>query len=317
MSTNKSPLHPTSHVFGQDQKKSGEIRTLIVIGLTLVTMVAEIAGGIIYGSMALLADGLHMGSHAAALFITFFAYIYARRRAADPRFSFGVGKVNSLAGYTSALLLLGFALLMAWESFHRFLNPVEINFDMALWVAVVGLVVNAVCALILKDDHAHHGHDHDHGHSHDAHDPHHHHAHEDQNLRAAYLHVLADALTSVAAIIALLAGKFFGANWLDPVMGIVGAILIIRWSFGLLKSTSGILLDHQMDESEIRAAIEARREDKISDIHVWTIGPGVLAAELIICSTSPLSPADYKAKLHDIDHLVIEVHDMTKDNCPT
>ncbi|UCG73058.1 MAG: CDF family Co(II)/Ni(II) efflux transporter DmeF, partial [Chromatiales bacterium] len=213
------------HVFDQDRKRSGEKRTLIVVMMTAVMMVIEIAAGLAYGSMALLADGLHMASHTAALGIALVAYIVSRRLAADHRFAFGVGKINSLAGFASAVLLLGFAVAMVTESVDRLINPLAIAFDQALIVAVVGLIVNGVSAWILMST----PHDHGHGHAHE---------HHDHNLRAAYLHVLADALTSVLAIVALLAGKYFGAGWLDPMMGIVGACLVARWSLGLIRESS-------------------------------------------------------------------------------
>jgi cation diffusion facilitator family transporter len=206
------------HIFGQDQQRVGEKRTLIVIAVTATMMVVEITTGILFGSMALLADGLHMGSHAVALLIALIAYIYARRHAGDERFSFGTGKVNALAGFTGAVLLAVFALVMAWESFDRLLDPVPIAFNSAILVAVVGLLVNGGCALILDAGHSH-GNDH----------------HHDHNLRSAYLHVIADALTSVLAIAALLTGKYLGWNWMDPVMGMVGAALVARWSVGLLR----------------------------------------------------------------------------------
>ncbi len=246
------------HIFGQDKVRPGERRTLWVIAITATMMVVEIATGLAYGSMALLADGLHMGSHAAALSIATIAYIYTRRCAADSRFCFGTGKVNAFAGYTSAVLLALFALLMAGESVNRLFNPVEIGFNQAIVVAVLGLIVNGVSMVVLG---GHHDHDH-----HD--DQHHHdHGHTDHNLRAAYLHVLADALTSVLAIFALLMGKYLGLNWMDPVMGIVGAILVARWSLGLMRDTSGILLDHQAPApmlEQTRAAIESVDDNQIS-----------------------------------------------------
>ena len=231
------------HTFGQDEKKPGETRTLIVVLLTAATMVLEIVAGIVYGSMALLADGLHMASHATALAIAMVAYVYARKFARDERFAFGTGKVNSLAGYTGAVLLALFALLMAWESVERLIEPVPIAFNRALLVAVVGLLVNGLSVWILGIES---GHTHDHSHEDDTNngDNHHHHDH-DHNLRSAYLHVLADALTSLFAIFALLAGKYLRWNWLDPVMGIIGAMLVARWSLGLLRTTSRILLDRQ------------------------------------------------------------------------
>ena len=253
------------HVFGQDKIRPGERRTLWVIFITATMMVVEITTGLAYGSMALLADGLHMGSHTAALGITTIAYVYTRRRATDSRFSFGTGKVNAFAGYTSAVLLALFALLMAWESFARFFNPVEIAFNQAIVVAILGLVVNGASMIMLG---GHHDHDH-------SHDHHHGHSHTDHNLRAAYLHVLADALTSLLAIFALLAGKFLGLNWMDPAMGIVGAILVARWSVGLIRDTSGILLDHQAPaavQEKARTAIEGIDDNRVADLHIWSIG---------------------------------------------
>ena len=204
------------HSFGQEQVQAGERKTIAVILITAIMMVVEIAAGLAFGSMALLADGLHMASHTVAIGIAAFAYIYARRHAFDPRFNFGTGKVNALAGFGSAVLLVIFVLFMAWESVLRFVNPVDIAFNQAIVVAVIGLAVNGVSAVILSQSPGHdhgHGHAHDHEHEHD-HDHHHH----DHNLRAAYIHVIADALTSLLAIFALLAGKYFGLNWLDPVM---------------------------------------------------------------------------------------------------
>ena len=295
------------HVFAQDRVRPGEKRTLIVVLITATMMVVEIAAGLVYGSMALLADGLHMASHAAALGIAFLAYVIARRLATDDRFSFGTGKLNSLAGFASAVLLLGFALIMVTESTSRFISPVEISYNQALIVAVVGLIVNALSAWIFAatphghDDH--HGH-HDHGHAH----------HHDHNLRAAYLHVLADALTSVLAIIALLAAKYYGANWLDPFMGIVGAALVSRWSYGLIKDSARVLLDRQADDktvSAIREALESDTGDRITDLHCWSIGPGIYAADLAIVSDDPRSPADYRSSIPPglgVVHATIEVH---------
>jgi cation diffusion facilitator family transporter len=207
---------------------------LLVVVLTALMMVVEIAAGLMYGSMALLADGLHMASHATALGLAVFAYVISRRLAGDRRFAFGVGKINSLAGFASAVMLLGFALLMVSESTGRLINPLSIAFDQALIVAAVGLIVNGVSAWILVST----PHEHGHGHSH------HHH---DHNLRGAYLHVMADAVTSLLAIAALLAGKYMGATWLDPAMGIVGAVLVARWSYGLIRESSRVLLDLQVD----------------------------------------------------------------------
>lgn len=290
-----------SHTFDQDLKRPGEFRTLIVIAITASMMVVEIAAGIAFGSMALLADGLHMGSHAVALGISAFAYIYARRHAYNERYSFGTGKVNTLGGYTGAILLAVFAAMMAFESIVRLINPIEIAFNQAIFVAVLGLIVNGASVFILDVGH---NHDHDH-HGHD---------HHDHNLKSAYLHVLADALTSLLAIFALLVGKYLGAIWMDPIMGIVGAILVARWSIGLLKSTSAILLDEQASEqtrSKIRKAIEADADNHIVDLHLWTIGPGINAAIVSIVSRNPQQPDHYKRMISErtnLHHLSIEVH---------
>ena len=298
------------HVFGQDKIRPGERRTLWVIFITATMMVVEITTGLAYGSMALLADGLHMGSHTAALGITTIAYVYTRRCAADSRFCFGTGKVNAFAGYTSAVLLALFALLMAYESVNRLFNPVEIAFNQAIVVAALGLIVNGASMIMLGGHH--HGHDHDHEHT----NPHHHsHTHEDHNLRAAYLHVLADALTSLLAIFALLTGKYLGLNWMDPAMGIVGATLVARWSLGLIRTTSSILLDHQAPGimlEKTRAAIESIDNNRISDLHIWSIGPGIYSATITVVSDSPRTPEHYKSLIPGdlgIVHTTVEVHD--------
>ena len=308
MSTNNTQHWQHDHIFGQDKVRPGERRTLWVIAITATMMVVEITTGLLYGSMALLADGLHMGSHTAALGITTIAYVYTRRCAADSRFCFGTGKVNAFAGYTSAVLLALFALLMASESINRLFNPVDIAFNQAIIVAVLGLIVNGVSMFMLGDHHDH-GHDHQHADSH-----HHDHVHVDHNLRAAYLHVLADALTSLLAIFALLAGKYLGLNWMDPVMGIVGAILVSRWSLGLIRDTSGILLDHQAPADMLertRAAIEAVDDNRITDLHIWCIGPGIYSATISVVSAAPRPPEHYKNLIPNdlgIVHTIIEVH---------
>jgi cation diffusion facilitator family transporter len=303
------------HTFGQDRVRPGERRTLVVIALTATTMVAEISAGLAFGSMALLADGMHMASHAAALAISAAAYVYARRHAADERYSFGTGKVNALGGYTGAVLLALFALAMAWESVDRLRHPVEIAFDQAILVAVIGLLVNAASVVILgghghgDEEHHHHGHSHAHSQAHD------HHADDgaDHNLRSAYLHVAADALTSLLAIGALLSGKYLGWSWLDPAMGIVGALLVARWSRGLLRDTSRVLLDEQAPEplrEAVRAAVESEAQgDRVADLHVWSIGPEVYAGAVSVVSDEPREPDDYKRRLPpQLAHATIEVH---------
>jgi cation diffusion facilitator family transporter len=289
------------HVFGQDQRRAGEKRTLLIVVLTAIMMVVEIAAGLIYGSMALLADGLHMASHATALGIAVFAYVISRRLASDRRFAFGVGKINSLAGFASAVMLLGFALVMVIESTDRLFSPLSIAFDQALVVAVVGLAVNGVSAWVLIST----PHEHDHGHGHD---------HHDHNLRAAYLHVLADAVTSLLAIVALLAGKYMGANWLDPVMGLVGAALVARWSFGLIRDSSRVLLDSQAEEHHVvalRESIEKHSTDRVTDLHIWSIGHGIFAAEIAVVSDDPKTPDHYRSLIPsklNIVHATVEVH---------
>jgi len=284
-----------SHTFGQDEKRSAEKRTLIVSVVTLLTMAAEIWAGLAFGSMALLADGLHMGSHASALAISVFAYRYTRTHAKDARFNFGTGKVNSLAAFASATMLALFALAMAWESIGRFISPVAIGFNSAILVAVLGLIVNGACLAILGG----------HGHSHE---------HKDHNLLSAYLHVLADALTSVLAIVALLAGKYLGQPWLDPFMGLVGATLVVRWSWGLLRSSARVLLDMQAPEEvgeAIRRAIESEGDNRIADLHVWSVGPGIYAAEIAIVSSRPLDPDSYYKILPGdlgLVHVTVETH---------
>lgn len=308
--------HPWQHdhVFGQDEIKKGERRTLLVILITAVMMVVEIVAGFLYGSMALLADGLHMGSHAVALGITVFAYFYARRHSHDRRFTFGTAKVNALGGFSSSILLALFALIMIWESTKRFFDPVEIVFNQAIGVAVIGLIVNLLSVLILgvsETDFEHH-HDHDQ-------DPHPDHDHHDHNLKAAYLHVLADAMTSLFAIIALLAGKYFHWIWMDPLMGIIGGIVVARWALGLIKDTARILLDHQAPESvqkRIFQSLEHQDHTRISDLHVWEIGSQFYIATISIITCEPQSPEYYKTRLPeelDLVHTTIEVHTCSKE----
>lgn len=293
-----------SHAFGQDKKQSGEFRTFIVIAITSSMMLVEIVAGLAFGSMALLADGLHMGSHTIALSINAFAYVYARHNANNERYSFGTGKVNTLGGYTGAILLAVVASMMAWESVERLIAPISIAFNQAIIVAVLGLVVNGASVFILGINQGH-GHEHEH------------HRH-DHNLRSAYFHVLADAITSLLAIFALLVGKYFGAVWMDSVMGVVGAALVARWSLGLLKSTGVILLDQQSSketQDSIRKTIE-NDDNRIVDLHLWAVGPDIYSAVISIVSRFPQQPEYYKSLLANdltLDHVSIEVHEYEEN----
>jgi cation diffusion facilitator family transporter len=292
-----------AHTFGQDTKRPGESRTRIVIALTAITMVAEVAAGLLFGSMALLADGLHMASHATALTINALAYAYARRHAGSPRYSFGTGKVNALGGFTGAVLLATFAALMAWQSTQRLIHPMNIAFNQAIFVAVLGLIVNGISVVILDVRDRRHERDADHP------DGHHH----DHNLRSAYLHVMADALTSVLAIAALLSAKYLGLSWMDPAVGIVGAILVARWSVGLLRGTSDVLLDRQGPariSEEIKASVEADLDSRVADLHLWCVGPGIYAAIITVVAQRPSSPDEYKSRIPPnlgLVHVSIEV----------
>jgi cation diffusion facilitator family transporter len=304
-----------SHAFGQEIRKPGEARTVIVIAITGTMMVVEVVAGIAFGSMALLADGIHMASHAIALGINVFAYVYARRHAHDGRFSFGTGKVNALGGFTGAILLAIFALMMVWESVVRLIVPVQIAFNQAIFVAVLGLVVNGASVLILgHHDHAMHGNDEGHDHHHGPEEGHGHAHHHDHNLRSAYLHVMADALTSLLAIFALLTAKYLGQVWMDPVMGIAGAILVSNWSLGLLRASGGVLLDRQGPDElrdRIRDGIERQGDNRVSDLHLWSIGPGLYAAEIAIVTHAPQSPDHYKCLIPHgtgLAHVTVEVH---------
>ncbi len=289
-----------SHEYALDST-SAERRTRIVIGITATMMAVEIAAGIAFNSMALLADGWHMGTHVAAFLITALAYHFSRRHARDPRYSFGTGKMGVLGGFASAVVLAMIALLMAGESAHRFFAPLPIHFDNAIGVAVVGLVVNLVCALLFKDAHHHH---HEHGHEHD----HHGHHHQDLNLRAAYIHVLADALTSVTAIVALTAGKFLGWSWLDPVMGMAGSAVVFVWAYALVRDTGGILLDRTPETSdlpvEIRRAVESDGDSIVTDLHVWQVGAGKFAAIVSIAAHDPRPAETYRELFREHEELV-------------
>lgn len=316
MSSNPRLQSPHDHVFLGDNHTRNERRTWVVIVITATMMVVEIAAGSLYGSMALVADGWHMSTHAAAMLIAAFAYMFARKNARNPRFTFGTGKLGDLAAFGSAVVLALIALLIGWESLMRLYSPIAIDFPQAITVAVAGLGVNLLCAWLLRDDHTHHNHGHEHHHAHD-HDHgghgHHHAASTDNNLRAAYLHVLADALTSVLAIAALVLGSRYGWNWMDPAMGIVGGLVIARWSWGLMRDTGAVLLDylppHEDLPQEIRDIIEGGG-DEIVDLHVWQLGPGHHGAIVAVRSPAPLTVAAYKEKLsaiHDLSHVTVEV----------
>lgn len=307
--TTASPL-AHSHLFLGDRHDANARATLWVVGLTAVMMVAEIIAGFAYGSMALLADGFHMASHAGALAIAAGAYAFARAHAHDRRFSFGTGKVGDLAGFASALVLALIALGIGAESVGRLFDPRPVAFAEATFVAVVGLVVNIASALLLAGGHHHHGHGHGHGHDdhedHHGHDDHHHHA--DNNLRSAFVHVLADALTSVLAIVALIAGRMLGWTWLDPAMGIVGAIVIAIWAWNLLRDTAAVLLD--ATDQTLERNVRKRMADAgaiITDLHIWRVGPGAHAA--IVSVTGTQDAEMVRARLEAIPalaHLTVE-----------
>jgi cation diffusion facilitator family transporter len=301
-----------SHVFLGSAHDENARRTLWVVVLTTVMMVGEIIAGTFFGSMALLADGFHMATHAGALAIAAGAYAFAKRHATNPRFSFGTGKVGDLAGFASALVLGLIALGIAVESVMRLLEPTNVAFGQATLVAVIGLGVNLASALLLSGNHHHHGHDHhEHSHSHHHHD---HHApkagHQDNNLRSAYVHVLADALTSVLAIVALIAGRYLEWVWLDPIMGIVGAIVIARWSLSLMRDTAAVLLDTTDPDlqAEVREYVEAPGDVQITDLHVWRVGPEAHAAIISVVG-STVGCTDIRSRLapvHELAHLTVE-----------
>ncbi len=321
------------HVFLGAQHDRNARKTWSVIALCSAMMAAEIIGGAIFGSMALVADGLHMSTHAGALLIAALAYTFARRHAHDARFSFGTGKLGDLAAFTSAVILAMIALYIAVESVRRLLHPVHIAFGEAIPVAMVGLGVNLLSAWLLHDDsHHHHGHGHDHAqhhehhgeaHDHDHHDQHDHHDHDhhdhghhghqhDLNLRAAYIHVLADAAVSVLAIVGLTAGRFLGWVWMDPIMGLVGSAVIANWSWGLVRAAGAVLLDMRPGgdlAEEIGERLEVQG-DRITDLHVWRVGPGHASAVVSLVTDQPQAPSAYKQRLsdlHGLSHVTIEV----------
>ncbi len=311
---------------------AGERRTWIVVAITAVTMVAEIIAGFITGSMALLADGWHMATHVVALSIAGASYLLARRWSRDERFAFGTWKIEVLGAFSSALLLGVVAVAMVVESCARLVSPETINFKPALAVAVIGLAVNIVSAVVLGHGGAAHAHDdaHDHGHHdhghHDHHDhddhPHRHGHHDDLNLRSAYIHVLADAFTSVLAIAALAAGFWLGWSWMDPVMGVVGAGVILSWSRSLIRDSARVLLDREMDSpvvQEIRKAIERGVDAQFADLHVWAVGRASQAAVVTVVSERPLPPDAYRSRLAGIGsliHVSVEVNRCPHRDCP-
>jgi cation diffusion facilitator family transporter len=311
------------HNYLSAHDRHAERNTWRVIALTAVMMVIEIAAGTILGSMALLADGWHMASHASALGISAFAYAYARRHATNARYSFGTWKVGVLGGYSSALVLGVIAVLIAWESLGRLRTPLAIDFDDAILVAAIGLAVNLLSAWMLDLPHDHdHDHDHDNGHASE-------HAnghargmrHHDHNLRAAYMHVIADALTSVFAIAALLMGKYLGWVWMDPLMGVVGALIIARWSYGLMRDTSRVLLDGDVEPElaeRLRSCIESHADNRVVDLHLWRVGPQHLYGIISLVTHDPLPPNHYKELLEglaDLSHVTVEVNRCPGETC--
>ena len=308
---------PHSHVFLGEAHAQNERRTWTVIALCSAMMVAEIVGGILFGSIALVADGLHMSTHASALLLAALAYSFARRYAHDQRFSFGTGKLGDLAGFTSAIVLAMVALLIGYEAISRFIWPVPIGFDEAIPIAFLGLAVNVASALLLgAGTHRHtHGHEHcadAHEDDHDAHEHAHGSAHRDNNMRAAVVHVLADAAVSVLVIVGLLLGRFLGWAWMDPVLGLCGTVVIAAWSYGLIRDTGAILLDMNPDRGmaeRMRAVLEADG-DRLTDLHLWRLGPGHLGAILSIATRHRREAQYYQSLLgrfHDLSHVTVQV----------
>ncbi|GLR77389.1 CDF family Co(II)/Ni(II) efflux transporter DmeF (plasmid) [Azospirillum oryzae] len=328
------------HEFLGEHHDRNERRIWIVVALTLVMMVGEIVGGTVFGSLALVADGWHMSTHAAALSISALAYVYARRHARNERFAFGTGKLGELAAFASAIILAMIALLIGYESVERLVNPVPIAYGEAIAIAVLGLAVNLGSAWLLGGEHHHHGHGHHHDHGahedHRRHDHHHadghdgghkdhphghehgnehghggHHAH-DLNMRSAYVHVLADAATSVLAILGLLAAGLFGWTWMDPIVGLVGTAVILSWAYGLIRDAGAVLLD-TVPDPKLATAIRSTLEtggDRVTDLHLWRVGPGHLAAIVALVSDHPKPVATYKARLadlHGLSHVTVEV----------
>jgi cation diffusion facilitator family transporter len=318
-------VSPHGHVFLGEDHARAERRTWAVIILCLVMMVAEIVGGALFGSLALIADGLHMSTHAGALLLAALAYTFARRYTADTSFTFGTGKFGDLAGYSSAIVLAMIALLIGYEAITRFLDPIPIAFNEAIPIAALGLLVNIASAWLLAGGH-HHGHGHSHGHGQDHHDDHHDHAphdhadekhHRDNNMRAAVVHVMADAAVSVLVIVGLLLARAFGWLWMDPLAGFIGALVIASWSVGLLRDTGAILLDRMPDRvmaDKIRAAIESEG-DEVTDLHLWRLGPGHLGAIVSVATSWPREALHYRQQLAhfpDLSHVTIEVQHRSK-----
>lgn len=286
--------HTHAHCGCSHSHHHGERGARLVFWLTVATMSAEITAGWAFGSMALLADGWHMASHAGAMAVAWFAYAFARRHAHNPDFVFGAGKVNALAGFASSIGLALAAAYMAFESLARLASPVQIDFAQATVVAVLGLLVNVASAWLLRDE--------DHSHAHD------------HNLKAAYMHVLADALTSVAAIVALLGGRYLGLAWLDPLMGVAGSVVVGRWAYGLLQETGKVLLDHTVERSlldELRGRVESDGAAVVREMRVWSVGPRRMAVQIIVEDPSPKTPEHYKSFLKGVEGLervTVEVH---------
>jgi len=312
--------HRHSHTFLGQSHDGSERKTWAVIWLCGAMMLAEIIGGLIFGSIALVADGLHMSTHAGALLLAALAYTYARRHADDGRFTFGTGKLGDLAGFTSAIILAMIALFIGYESITRLFDPVPIRFAEALPIAALGLAVNIASAWLLSGGEHHHGHshghahEHDHEHSHHGHDAHQAHgkSHRDNNMRAAVVHVLADAAVSVLVIVGLVLARTFGWLWMDPLAGIIGAFVIASWSFGLIRDTGAILLDMTPDRQlaeRLRQTIEGEG-DEIADLHLWRLGPGHLGAIVSIVTQHAREPGYYRNRLaafSSLSHLTIEV----------
>jgi len=310
-----------SHSFLGESHARNERRTWAVIVLCTLMMALEIGGGLLFGSVALVADGLHMSTHAGALLIAALAYTYARRHADDPRFAFGTGKLGDLAGFTSAVILAMISLLIAWEALDHLLHPGVIDFNEALPIAVLGLVVNLGSAWLLGGDHHHHGHghdhDHDHGHDHDCddhdHGHHAHKAHRDNNMRAAFVHVIADAAVSVLVIVALLLARSFGWMWMDPLAGLVGAVVIASWAWTLIRDTGAILLDMTPNTglAEQLRQIVIDEGDDLTDLHLWRLGPGHMGAILAVMTTKAARTPDHYhallAGLAGLSHVTVEV----------